>query len=345
MNNDLEKKDILFSDIKSLINETRSAVAQTVNAGLTMLYWNIGKTINDDILKNERADYGKQIVATLSQQLTEEYGKGFSKSSLTRMCSLNDYFQDFRIVASLMPQLSWTHFTLIIPIKKELEREYYVQMCRVEKWNVRELRKKIDTLTFQRSNISKRPNEIAELALKNLSDNNTLSPDLVFKSPCFLDFVNLKDNYSENDLETGICRELESFILELGRGFTFIERQKCMMIDNQDFHLDLLFYHRKLKRLVAIELKLGKFKAAYKGQMELYLKWLEKHEMEEGEKSPIGLILCAEGNNEQIELLNLEEANIKIAEYITEFLPKDLLQKKLHQFYNEKKQLIENCVK
>ncbi len=344
MSNDLKINNSLFYDIKGLIDDTRSAVAQTVNSGLTMLYWNIGKKINDDVLENKRADYGKRIVATLSQQLQNEYGKGFTKSSLTRMCLLNESFSDLKIVATLWQQLSWSHFKLLLPVKNDIEREYYIQMCRIEKWTVRELRKKIDTMTFQRSNISKRPDELASLALKDLSDNNILSPDLVFKSPCFLDFLNLKDNYNENDLETGICRELEKFILELGRGFTFVERQKCMMIDNQDFHLDLLFYHRKLKRLVAVELKLGKFKAAYKGQMELYLKWLERYEMEEGEKTPIGLILCAEGNNEQIELLNLEEANIKVAEYITEFLPKDLLQRKLHQFYKENKQLIDSRI-
>lgn len=342
MENNLDKNILLFSDIKSLIDETRSAVAQTVNAGLTMLYWNIGKKINDDILKNERADYGKQIVATLSHQLTAEYGKGFSKSSITRMCLLNSYFQDIRIVASLMQQFSWTHFTLILPIKNEVEREYYIQMCRIEKWSVRELRKKIDSMLFMRSGIANKPDELAKLELQNLSDKNIISPDLVFRSPYVLDFLNLKDNYQEKDLEKAIVNELQKFILELGRGFTFIEQQKRMVIDEDDFYLDLLFFHRKLKRLVAIELKLGKFKAAYKGQMELYLKWLEKYEMEDGEEKPIGLILCAEGKHHQIELLEMEKANIKVAQYITEFLPKEMLQKKLHQFYTERKQLIEN---
>jgi len=342
MENNLEKNKFLFSDIKSLIDETRSAVAQTVNAGLTMLYWNIGKKVNDDILKNERADYGKQIVATLSRQLTEEYGKGFSKSSLTRMCLLNTYFQDFEIVATLWQQFSWSHFKLILPIKNEIEREYYIQMCRIEKWSVRELRKKIDSMLFMRSGIINKPDELAKLELKNLSENNIITPDLVFRSPYVLDFLNLKDNYQEKDLEKAIVNELQKFILELGRGFTFVEQQKRMVIDEEDFYLDLLFFHRKLRRLVAIELKLGKFKAAYKGQMELYLKWLEKYEMEESEEKPIGLILCAEGKHQQIELLDMEKANIKVAEYITEFLPKEMLQKKLHQFYIESKQLIEN---
>ena len=154
--------------------------------------------------------------------------------------------------------------------------------------------------------------------------------------------MNLKDTYSENDLEASIIKDIEYFLLELGSGFTFVARQKRMIIDNVDFKLDLLFYHRKLKRLVAIDLKIGKFKAQYKGQMELYLRWLEKNEMEADEEQPIGLILCAEGNSEQIELLQLDKVNIKVAEYITKYIPKELLAKKLHQFSETARRLIEN---
>lgn len=141
----------------------------------------------------------------------------------------------------------------------------------------------------------------------------------------------MKDTYSERNLEDAILHELEKFILELGQGFTFVERQKRMIIDGEDFNLDLLFYHRKLKRLIAIDLKLGKFKASYKGQMELYLRWLEKNEMQQGEETPLGLILCAAGNNEQVELLQLHEAGIKVAEFMTELPSKKLLQQKLHK--------------
>ena len=168
-----------------------------------------------------------------------------------------------------------------------------------------------------------------------------MTPDLVFRSPYILDFLNLKDTYQEKDLETAIISEIQWFILELGKGFTFVERQKRMIIGNDDFYLDLLFYHRKLKRLVAVELKIGRFKAAYKGQMELYLKWLEKYEMEDGENKPIGLILCAEKNQEQVELLELDKSNIKVSEYITEILPKEVLKNKLHQFYNQSELMIE----
>jgi YhcG PDDEXK nuclease domain len=180
------------------------------------------------------------------------------------------------------------------------------------------------------------------MELKSLKEEDKLTPDLVFRDPYILDFLGLKDTYSEKDLEDAILRELERFILELGNGFAFLARQKRIIIDGQDFFLDLLFYHRRLKRLVALELKIGKFKAAYKGQMELYLRWLEKHEMQPEEETPIGLILCAEGNHEQIELLQLDTANIKVAEFITELLPTELLKQKLHQFTVSSRKMIEN---
>lgn len=253
-----------------------------------------------------------------------------------------DVFPEFQIVASLMRQLSWTHFTIIIYLKTDLERGFYAQMCRLEKWSVRTLRKKIDSMLFERTAISKKPEELAKLELQQLKEEDKLSPDLVFRDHYVLDFLNLKDTYAEKDLESAILRELESFLLELGIGFTFVARQKRMIIDNIDFNLDLLFFHRKLKRLVAIDLKIGKFKASYKGQMELYLRWLEKHETEQDEELPIGLILCAEGNKEQIQLLQLDKANIKVAEYITKHLPKKLLAKKLHQFSKNAKKILEN---
>lgn len=334
----------LFLDIKQLIDKTRISVSQTINVGLTMLYWNIGKRINDEILNNKRADYGKQIISTLGKQLEEQYGKGFSANNLRRMIQFYETFQDSQIVATLWQQLSWSHFKLIIPLKNQLQRDFYAQMCRIENWSVRTLRKKIDAMLFERTAISKKPEELAKLELQQLKDEDKLSPDLVFRDPYVLDFLNLKDVYQEKDLEKAILKELEQFILELGKGFTFVERQKRMTIDNEDFYLDLLFYHRKLKRLVAIELKLGQFKAAYKGQVELYLRWLEKNDMEEGEEKPIGLILCAEGNNEQIELLQLDKANIKVAEYITKYLPKNLLKQKLHQFLDTSQKQIENRI-
>jgi predicted nuclease of restriction endonuclease-like (RecB) superfamily len=338
----LDIKTNLFTDIRTVIEQGKQQVAQSVNAGLTATYWHIGKLIQDDILQNSRASYGQNILQALSAKLVNEYGSGFSKRNLANMVRLAEIFPDYQMVSTLWRQLSWSHFKTIIYLKTDLEREFYAQMCRVENWSTRTLRKKIDSMLFERTTISKKPEELAKLELNALKEEDKLSADLVFRDHYVLDFLNLKDTYAENDLEAAILKEIENFLIELGSGFTFVARQKRMIIDNTDFNLDLLFYHRKLKRLVAIELKIGKFKARYKGQMELYLRYLEKYETEPDEETPIGLILCAEGNQEQVELLQLDKANIKVAEYITEYLPKELLAKKLHQFTLTAKRLIEN---
>ena len=320
----------LFNDIRRMIEETRSAVAVTVNVGLTILYWRIGKRITQEILKGKRAEYGQEIVSTVSAQLVPEFGTGFGVRNLFRMIKFAEIFPDEKIVSTLSTQLSWSHFVEIISLKDELQRNFYAEMCRIEQWSVRTLREKISGMLFERTALSRKPAELAKQELDLLREEDKLTPDLVFRDPYLLDFLNLKDTYSEQDLEAAILREIESFLLELGYGFTFVARQKRMVIDNQDFYLDLLFFHRKLKRLVAVELKLDRFKAAFKGQMELYLRWLEKHEMEAGEASPLGLILCAEGNRETIELLRLDASGIHVAEYMTELPPREDLKKKLH---------------
>jgi predicted nuclease of restriction endonuclease-like (RecB) superfamily len=327
----------LMHELVALIEEGRKQLSFAANATTTLTYWRVGKRINDDILENQRADYGKQIVVAVSRQLTEHYGKTFEEKGLRRMMQFANVFGEEQIVVALQRQLNWHHFIALIPLKDPLQRDFYTQMCRIEGWSIRVLRKKIDSMLFERTAISKKPEDLIKQELKALNDNDTLTPDLVFKDPYFLDFVGLKNTYSEKSLEDAILHELEQFILEMGNGFTFVGRQKRMIIDGEDFYLDLLFYHRKLKRLVAIELKLGKFKAAYKGQMELYLRWLEKYDMQSGEETPIGLILCSEGNKEQVELLQLERSGIKVAEYLTELPDLQLLKQKLHTSIEQSK--------
>jgi len=334
----------LFVEIKQMIDGARLRVSKVVSSGVTALYWNIGTRINKEILNNGRAEYGKQIVATLSRQLVQEYGKNFEEKNLRRIIQFAQLFSEAENVATLWRQLSWSHFKLLLPVKDELQRDFYAQMCNVESWNVETLRDKINSMLFERTALSQKPEEMIKKELALLRDENKMSPDLVFRDPYVLGFLGLKDTYSEKDLETAILFELEKFILELGVGFTFVARQKRMIIDGEDYHLDLLFYHRKLKRLVAIDLKIGKFESGYKGQMEAYLRWLEKYEVEEGEEKPIGLILCAEGNNELVELLQLDKANIKVAKYITEYLPNHLLKQKLHEFILASKKQIENNI-
>lgn len=320
----------LLHDIRRLIEDARAAVAVAVNTGLTMLYWHIGQRINQEVLRFERAEYGAAILPTLSAKLVPLYGEGFGERNLARMIKMVTVFSDEQIVATLSKQLSWSHFVEILPIADQLKRDFYAEMCRIERWSVRTLRRKIDSMLYERTAISRKPEEVVRIELDALRDEDRLTPDLVFRNPYFLDFLNLKDSYSERDVETAILRELEAFLLELGAGFTFVARQKRMIIDGEDHYLDLLFYHRKLKRLIAVELKLGKFKAADKGQLELYLRWLERYEKEPDEESPLGLILCTEGGHETIELLQLDSSGIRVAEYLTELPSREILEKKFH---------------
>lgn len=318
----------LLNDLRQIIDTARKHVAITANQELTMMYWHIGDRINREVLGNERAEYGKQIVSTVATQLTELYGKDFSPRNLHRMVQFSQLFPNEEIVSTLSTKLFWSHFMEVLPIKNDIAREFYITLSANERWSVKQLRKEIDGMLFERTAIATKPEELIKQELANLRDDDQMSPDLVFKSPYFLDFTGLKGMYSEKSLEDSLVAHLEQFIMELGYGFTFVERQKRMIIDGEDFYLDLLFYHRKLRRLIAIDLKLGSFKAQYKGQMELYLRWLEKNEMQPGEESPLGLLLCTEGSSEQIELLQLDKTGIRVAQYLTELPSKEVL---LHQ--------------
>jgi predicted nuclease of restriction endonuclease-like (RecB) superfamily len=325
----IQSKEGLATDVRHMIEQTREGVARTVNTGMTLLYWRIGKRIQTEILGNERAEYGKEIVVSLSQQLSNEFGRGFSRRNLFNMIRFAEVFPDGQIVHSLSAQLGWTHFRDILPLQNSLQRDFYAEMCRVEHWSTRTLRGKIDSMLFERTAISKKPEETINAEIDQLRTTDQLSPDLVFRDPYVLDFLGLKDRYLEKDLEDAILRELETFLLELGSGFAFLGRQKRIQIDSDDFYIDLLFYHRGLKRLIAIDLKLGDFQAKDKGQMELYLRWLAKHEQQPDEDAPLGIILCAGKKQEQIELLELDQSGIHVAEYLTALPSPALLQRKL----------------
>jgi predicted nuclease of restriction endonuclease-like (RecB) superfamily len=326
-----EIEQLLFTDLAQIIEQGKNQLAKQVNSTITLVYWQVGYTINTHILQNKRAEYGKQILTPLAVQLVEKYGNGFAEKNLRRMMQFASIYNEFKIVVTLSRQLSWSHFIELIPLKNEIARLYYAEKIAEEAWSVRETRNQIERKAFERQEIAalQIPEEFSEI-------QNT------FKDPYFLDFLGLKEGYLENDLEAAILKELELFILELGKGFTFVERQKRILLDGEDFYLDLLFYNRKLRRLIAIELKLGKFKAAYKGQMELYLKWLDKYEKQEGENNPIGLILCAEKSYEQVELLEMHKDGILVSEYWTDLPSKKQLEEKLHSLWIEVKQRLEN---
>ena len=321
----------LLADLRSLIEATRAGVAQAVNSAQVLLYWQIGHRLRSEVLGHKRAGYGERIIRTVADGLSADYGRGFSEKNLRHMIRFVERFPDREIVSALSRQLGWTHFRALIYIDDPLKREFYAEMCRVERWSTRTLEKKIGGMLFERTALSRKPEKLARQELAALRDEDRVSPDLVFRDPYLLDFLGLKDAYGERDLEAAILRELESFILELGAGFAFVARQKRITVDNQDYYLDLLFYHRKLRRLVAVELKLGTFQAADKGQMELYLRWLERYEMEPGEEPPLGLILCAGKSDEHVELLQLDRSGIRVAAYLTDLPPKKLLERKLHE--------------
>ena len=236
----------LLTDIQHLINQSRQKVALAVNAELTMLYWKVGHRINVEILKDDRAEYGQSVIEDLARGLTIEYGRSFEEKNLRRMIQFAEMFPDEKIVAALRRQLSWTHFKSLIPLKDPLKRDFYAEMCRIERWTTRTLEKQIQSMLFERTALSKKPEELIRHEIDVLQNSDQLSTDLILKDPYILDFLGMKDRYLEKDLEDAILREIERFLLELGTGFSFIARQKRIQIDHRDYYIDLLFYNRRL---------------------------------------------------------------------------------------------------
>jgi predicted nuclease of restriction endonuclease-like (RecB) superfamily len=320
----------LLAEIRSLIDASHRHVARAVNSAMVITYWCVGDRIRRQVVGAPRAEYGKQLISRLADRLGAEYGTGFSRTNLFNMLRFAETFPDFEIVQPLAGQLGWTHVTHLIYVQDPLAREFYTRMCIMERWSRRTLRQKIQGMLFERTAISRKPEALAVQELEALRREDQMSTDLVFRDHYVLDFLRLKDTFDERDLEHAILRELEGFIAELGSDFAFVGRQKRMTVDGVDYRLDLLFFHRRLRRLIAVDLKLGRFQAADKGQMELYLRWLEKYEQRPGEDPPLGLILCAGKSQEHVELLQLEQSGIRVAEYVTELPPREILEQKLH---------------
>ncbi|MCK4257128.1 DUF1016 family protein [candidate division WOR-3 bacterium] len=329
--NKIEKGKGLFDKISGLIEQARRKVATTINQEMVLLYWNIGKTVKEEIIKSYRAEYGKKIVNSVSSLLTQKYGKGYSTQNLWYMIQLYESYPILHALRGELEGLSWTHIRTLLPTKDKLKREFYATLCLKEHWSTRTLQERMNSMLYERTALSKLPEKTIKMQLKELKEKDKMTPELVFRDPYVLDFLELSDTYSERDLERAILNALEKFILELGKDFYFVARQKRITVDNEDYYMDLVFYHRKLRCFIVIDLKLGKFKADYKGQMELYLRYLEKYEMLKGENPPVGLILCAEKGKEQIELLFLPKDRIKVAEYLTKLPPKELFAEKLHK--------------
>ena len=323
---------VLFNDVCLIIDQARRHVATYVNVEACLMNWHVGKRIKEDVLYNQRAEYGKQILKNLSVKLTERYGTGWGTEKLKHCVRSAYLFSEDDIMYAARTQLTWTHLRSLMSLKDSLERQFYMEMCRIEHWDTRTLDEKIDSQLYQRTAISQRPEEVIRRELKELREEDTLNPDIVFRSTYFLDMLGLPDVFSEKDLENSILNQLLEFIKELGSDFTFVDRQKRITVDSEDYFIDLLFFHRGLRRLVAIDLKLGKFKPAYEGQMRLYLRYLNKNDRKPWEEEPIGLILCSEGNTEHIQYFMLDDdSDIRVAQYYTELPSKELLADRLQR--------------
>jgi predicted nuclease of restriction endonuclease-like (RecB) superfamily len=320
----------LVRDLSEMIEAARNQVATAANAALTALHWQIGHHLHTRVLEYRRGGYGEQIVSTASRDLAARYGRGFNDKSLRHMVHFATAFPDREIVSTAWRQLTWSHFKVLAYLKDPLARDFYFEMCRIERWSVRALGERIQSMLFERTALSQKPEALIKMELATLRETGELTPDLVMRDPYMLPFLGLADSYSERDLEAAILREIERFLLELGGGFAFVERQKRMTLDGDDHHLDLLFFHRRMRRLVAIELKLGDFKAQDSGQMELYLRWLDKYERQPSEAPPLGIILCAGKKRETVEILDLDARGIHVAEYLTELPPRKVLEERLH---------------
>lgn len=331
-----------IDDISQLVQQAKQRAATAVNSEITLLYWQVGNRIQQEVLGGERASYGQEVIASLAKQLTAQFGRGWSRTQLNYCLQFATVYSDLEIVHSLRGQLSWTHIKHLIAIDEPIKRDFYATMAMQERWSTRTLDERIGALLFERTAISKKPDETIVAELSGLRESGEYNQQLLLKDPYVLDFLELNDRYLEKDLEDAILRDIEQFLLELGAGFSFVARQKRIQIDNDDFYIDLLFYNRKLKRLVAIDLKLEKFRHNHKSQMELYLNWLKEYETEDGENPPLGIILCSSKKQEQIELLEMEGSDIHVAEYLTSLVSIEKLEQRLQQSIAMAKQRLGN---
>lgn len=321
----------LLHDVTKLIDEARNHVAREYNSAQVLLCWLIGKRIDDGVLQSDRADYGEMVVSSLAVQLKVKYGKGYSRANLFRMIKFAKLYPDRKIVSTLSRQLSWSHFVIICGIDDHLKRDFFAEMCRVQKWSVRALQKQINGMLYERVGLSKQPEGVIKSQISQLKNNDKMTPEMTFKEPYFLDFIGAHSYASEQELEDLILQNITAFLQEMGTDFCFVSRQKRMSTGKKDRYLDLLFFNRRLRRLIAIDLKLGDFDPAYKGQMEWYLNWLDKNERLDYEEKPMGIILCAGKDHDDIEYLEMDKTGIHVAQYLTELPPKEILEENLRK--------------
>ncbi len=323
--------DVIYQSIHQLISDAKHSLQQTVNRTLTMTYWYIGRELTVKLSNNKSGELVNDLVYSVSRLLVAQHGKGFTRANLFHFMRFYAVYPDEKRLYSLSRLISWTHFRSLIYIDDPTERDFYTELCEHENWSTRVLRERISSQLFKRTALSQEPEVAIKAELEALASGKPISPKMVLRDPYVLDFLQLPSSYSESDLEQAILNELTQFLQELGSDFCFVARQKRISIGKKDHYLDLLFFHRRLKRLIAIELKLDDFQPAHKGQMELYVRWLDKYEKCPGEARPIGIILCAGKDQDEIELLGLDDGDIHVAEYLTELPNQALLQERLQR--------------
>jgi predicted nuclease of restriction endonuclease-like (RecB) superfamily len=314
-----------FTEILTLIKTAQQKVIATANQELIKLYWSIGEYISDRLATSE---WGQKAIDQLAAFIqTQEPGlKGFEKRNLERMRQFYETYPDSQITTALRTQLSWTHHRIIMSrCKTEAERLFYLELAATERYSTRELDRQINSGIFERT----------RLADAKLSETNHPKPLAgIFRDTYVLDFLNLPSNHSENELKAALVSCLKEFILELGRDFTFLGEEYRLQVGNSDFFIDLLFYHRELQSLVAFELKIDKFQPEYLGQLEFYLEALDRDIKKPHENPSIGVLLCRDKDDEVVEYaLSRSISPTVVAEYETKLIPKEILRRKLNEFY------------
>lgn len=336
--------DSILSEMSDLLEQARRTAARTVNAIMTATYWEIGRRIVEfEQGGQKKADYGKQLLINLGKDLTKRFGRGFGWRNLFQMRSFYLTYQnilqtpsaisekaDLTTLARQFP-LTWSHYVLLLPCGSKEEREFYETESLRGSWTVRQLKRQMNSSFFTRTLLSK--NKAAMLKKGQKSEPEDLvTPEEEIKDPFVLEFLNLKDEYSESDLEAALIQHLETFLLELGDDFAFIGRQRKLRIGNQWFRIDLLFFHRRLKCLIIIDLKTGEFSYADAGQMHLYLNYAKENWMKDGENPPVGLILCTSKDED-------------VVRYALDNLPNKILATEYKTVLPDEKLLLEEMAK
>lgn len=305
--------EALLSDVRGIIAGARQQAVAAVNSAMVEAYWRIGERIVLAEQKGaERAGYGEQLLVRLGSALAHEFGRGFSERSLRNM---RQFYQAYQIRSELRTELSWTHYRTLMRLPAEI-RDFYERLAISNRWSSTQLEHEIGRRLHERIAMPGKPEEL--LATLPMPRPEALTYEEAFKDPYILDFLGLKGAYTERDLESALIANMERFLLELGAGFMFVGRQQRITIGGEDFHVDLVLYHRRLRCIVLVELKMGNFKPADMGQMRLYLEWFKRYDKEPGEADPVGLILVSSGNQQVVEMMVSDpNQRIQVSQYLT----------------------------